>query len=113
MSSNTHNIFKIFKRVRMLFLQEGQMIIKILLIILGICGFMYLRNEYVFKQSMKINWLIHNYHSNAIDNHNFDVDEMIRDYDAFNYNQVLLSVWIWNWRKMIPEDLVRKIERFE
>lgn len=64
--------------------------------------------------------MICEYHIYTIDNINtteemnaYRLIDAWEDYEQFNYVKVFLKFWIWDWRKMIPDELVEKIEPFE
>lgn len=85
----------------------------ILIILFIICIFALIRNEYVYKMGVKISDMIYRYHIDKIDIGEFMSIESFKDYEQFNYEKVFLKFWIWNWRKMIPKELVKRIEPFE
>ena len=86
----------------------------ILIILFIICIFALIRNAYVYNMATKIDNMIYRYHMNMIDNmEEFIFIDSSTDYSQFNYNKVFLKFWIWDWRKMIPNELVKRIEPFE
>lgn len=88
---------------------------EVVIILLIICIFALIRNAYVYNMSVKIDEMIYRYHMNMIDNNmeEFMLVDSSTDYEQFNYNKVFLKFWIWDWRKMIPNELVKRIEPFE
>ena len=87
----------------------------ILIILFIICIFALIRNAYVYNMSVKIDEMIYRYHMNMIDNNmeEFMFIDSSTDYSQFNYKEMFLKFWIWDWRKMIPNELVKRIEPFE
>ena len=87
----------------------------ILIILFIICIFALIRNAYVYNMGIKIDDMIHRYHINMIDNNmeEFVFIDSSADYEQFNYKEVFLKFWIWDWRKTIPNELVKRIEPFE
>lgn len=86
----------------------------ILIILFIICIFALIRNAYVYNMGTKIDNMIYRYHMNMINNmEGFVFIDSSTDYEQFNYSEVFLKFWIWDWRKMIPNELVKRIEPFE
>ena len=83
----------------------------ILIILFIICIFALIRNAYVYNMGTKIDNMIYRCHMNMIDN--MEEFDSLTDYSQFNYNEVFLKFWIWDWRKTIPNELVKRIEPFE
>ena len=82
-----------------------------LIILFVICILALIRNAYVYNMSVKIDEMIYRHHMNMIDNNMF-IDSLT-DYSQFNYKEMFLKFWIWDRRKMIPNELVTRIEPFE
>ena len=85
----------------------------ILIILFIICIFALIRNAYVYNMGTKIAEMIYRYHIDKINNSDFIFIDSSTDYEQFNYSEVFLKFWIWDWRKMIPNELVKRIEPFE
>ena len=86
-----------------------------LIILFVICILALIRNAYVYNMSVKIDEMIYRHHMNMIDNNmeEFMFIDSLTDYSQFNYKEMFLKFWIWDWRKTIPNELVKRIEPFE